>query len=70
MLIQGGTLKSDAVFEGMIAQLKSRKDIAKKIGAVFGWVITKEGKEVAEWSRCLLLLTPSQTTNFRLYQTE
>ncbi|XP_052794200.1 peroxisomal multifunctional enzyme type 2-like [Mya arenaria] len=43
-------LKSDAVFKGMIEQLKGRKGVAKKINAVFVWEITQGGKKVAEWT--------------------
>jgi len=46
----GVTLKSDALFKMIAEQVKSRKDVAKKINAVFGWVITKDGKQASEWT--------------------
>ena len=44
-------MKSDAIFEGMKQQLASKKDVVKKIKAVFGFEITQGGKTVSEWSK-------------------
>ncbi|XP_060596091.1 peroxisomal multifunctional enzyme type 2-like isoform X2 [Ruditapes philippinarum] len=46
----GSNMKSDAVFEGMKQQLASRKDLVKKIKAVFGFEITQGGKTASEWT--------------------
>lgn len=50
-------MKSDAVFEGMKQQLATKKDVVKKVKAVFGFEVTKDGKVAAEWSEssyCLM----------------
>ncbi|KAL4227624.1 hypothetical protein ACF0H5_013065 [Mactra antiquata] len=47
---QADSLKSDALFEGMKAQVVGQKDLVKKIKACFGWEITKNGKKVSEWT--------------------
>ncbi|XP_053405726.1 peroxisomal multifunctional enzyme type 2-like isoform X2 [Mercenaria mercenaria] len=46
----GSNMKSNAVFEAMKQQLAGKKDLVKKIKAVFGFEITKDGKTAAEWT--------------------
>jgi len=44
-------LKSDAVFEFIIDQVKADPNKAKSVGGVFLYKITKDGKEVKQWSK-------------------
>ncbi|XP_052276681.1 peroxisomal multifunctional enzyme type 2-like [Dreissena polymorpha] len=43
-------LKSEAIFNAIVEQFKTRKGVAKKINSVFGFEITQDGKTVAEWT--------------------
>lgn len=43
-------LKSDAVFEFIIDQVKADPNKAKSVGGVFLYKITKDGKEVKQWT--------------------
>ena len=42
-------LASDKVFAEMGQKLKERPEMAAKVGAVFQWVITKDGKQANSW---------------------
>ncbi|KAF7284371.1 peroxisomal Multifunctional enzyme type 2 isoform X2 [Rhynchophorus ferrugineus] len=44
------SLKSDAIFEFIIEQVKNDPGKAKSIGGVFHYKITKDGKEVKQWT--------------------
>lgn len=44
-------LESDAVFQFIIDQVKADPNKAKSIGGVFLYKITKDGKEVKQWSK-------------------
>lgn len=44
------SLQSDAIFEEMARQIKSRSDLTAKISAIFFWNITKNGKVANTWS--------------------
>lgn len=44
-------LKSDAIFEFIIDQVKADPSKAKSIGGVFLYKITKDGKEAKQWSK-------------------
>lgn len=43
-------LKSAGVFKELGNRLSSQPDLVKKVNAIFLWVITKDGKEVAKYS--------------------
>ncbi|XP_056130166.1 peroxisomal multifunctional enzyme type 2 [Lampris incognitus] len=50
-LIQGGALESDLVFAEIGHRIKDLgPELVKKVGAVFGWEITKDGKTAAKWT--------------------
>lgn len=52
-LVQGGGLQSELVFAEIGRRVKdSGSELVKKVNAVFGWEITKDGKKAAEWSKC------------------
>ncbi|PVD20051.1 hypothetical protein C0Q70_20545 [Pomacea canaliculata] len=44
------SLQSDAIFEEMARQIKSRSDLTAKISAIFFWNITKNGKVANTWT--------------------
>ncbi|KAJ8937306.1 hypothetical protein NQ314_011945 [Rhamnusium bicolor] len=46
-------LKSDAIFEFIIDQVNADPDRAKSIGGVFLYNITKDKKQVKQWSKFL-----------------
>lgn len=48
-LTSSSSLKSEAVFEEMKKRMESHKDIVAKVGAVFQWNITKNGKLAGQW---------------------
>ncbi|XP_044265365.1 peroxisomal multifunctional enzyme type 2-like isoform X2 [Tribolium madens] len=48
--VSAPTLESDAVFEFIIEQVKADPNKAKSIGGVFLYKITKNGKEVKQWT--------------------
>lgn len=48
--MSASSLKSDAVFEFIIEQVKNDPGKAKSVGGVFHYKITKDGKEVKQWS--------------------
>jgi len=43
-------LQSEAIFAAMASRLEAQPDIAAKVGAVFQWNITDNGKPVASWT--------------------
>lgn len=43
-------LQSDAIFEFIIDQVKADPGKAKTVGGVFLYNITKDGKQVKQWS--------------------
>lgn len=50
----GGDLQSDLVFAEIGRRIKDLgSELVKKVNAVFGWEITKDGKIAAQWSTCL-----------------
>uniref|UniRef100_A0A671UVZ2 Hydroxysteroid (17-beta) dehydrogenase 4 n=1 Tax=Sparus aurata TaxID=8175 RepID=A0A671UVZ2_SPAAU len=50
-LTQGGGLQSELVFAEISRRIKDLgPELVKKVNAVFGWEITKDGKNVAEWT--------------------
>ena len=44
-------LKSNAVFQEMAERLKQQPEVVSKIGAIFQWNITKDGKAASTWSK-------------------
>ncbi|MEQ2199580.1 hypothetical protein XENOCAPTIV_003733, partial [Xenoophorus captivus] len=55
ILPQGGGLHSELVFAEIGRRIKELgSELVKKVNAVFGWEITKDGKKAAEWSKLLL----------------
>uniref|UniRef100_A0A671UTX9 Hydroxysteroid (17-beta) dehydrogenase 4 n=1 Tax=Sparus aurata TaxID=8175 RepID=A0A671UTX9_SPAAU len=49
--VQGGGLQSELVFAEISRRIKDLgPELVKKVNAVFGWEITKDGKNVAEWT--------------------
>lgn len=51
--VQGGGLQSELVFAEIGRRIKDLgPELVKKVNAVFGWEITKDGKNIAEWSKC------------------
>lgn len=53
-LVSASNLESDAVFQFIIDQVKADPNKAKSIGGVFLYKITKNGKEVKQWSKFLI----------------
>lgn len=49
-------LLSDAVFEMIQSRVKEQPEKAKSVNSVFLFNITKDGKQVKQWSKLLLLL--------------
>lgn len=50
-LPQGGGLQSELVFAEIGRRIKDLgSELVKKVNAVFGWEITKDGKNVAQWT--------------------
>ncbi|XP_038164044.1 peroxisomal multifunctional enzyme type 2 [Cyprinodon tularosa] len=50
-LPQGGGLQSELVFAEIGRRIKELgSELVKKVNAVFGWEITKDGKKVADWT--------------------
>ncbi|KAM4577483.1 peroxisomal multifunctional enzyme type 2 [Odontesthes bonariensis] len=48
---QGGGLQSELVFAEIGRRIKdSGSELVKKVNAVFGWEITKDGKRAAQWT--------------------
>ncbi|KAK3579995.1 hypothetical protein CHS0354_025319 [Potamilus streckersoni] len=43
-------LQSDMVFHEMAKQMGSRPGLAKKIGAIYLWNITKDGQQASQWT--------------------
>lgn len=57
-LVQEGGLQSELVFAEIGRRIKSLgAELVKKVNAVFGWEITKDGKNAAQWSKCTELTT-------------
>lgn len=50
----GGGLGSTAMFQMLGSQVNA--DVVKKVGAIFQWKITKDGKVAATWSKQWLQL--------------
>lgn len=51
--MQGGGLQSELVFAEIGRRIKDMgSELVKKVNAVFGWEITKDGKAAAQWSKC------------------
>ncbi|XP_005794986.1 peroxisomal multifunctional enzyme type 2 [Xiphophorus maculatus] len=51
ILPQGGGLQSDLVFAEIGRRVKGLgSELVKKVNAVFGWEITKDGEKAAEWT--------------------
>lgn len=51
--VQGGGLQSELVFTEIGRRIKDLgSELVKKVNAVFGWEITKDGKNAAQWSKC------------------
>ncbi|XP_050306233.1 peroxisomal multifunctional enzyme type 2-like isoform X2 [Anthonomus grandis grandis] len=48
--LSGSGLKSDAIFEFIIEQVKADPNKAKSVGGVFLYKILKDGKEVKQWT--------------------
>lgn len=49
----GGGLQSELVFAEIGRRIKDLgSELVKKVNAVFGWEITKDGKNAAQWSKC------------------
>ena len=46
-------LESVQVFDEMRKRLEDQPDLPKKVNGVFLWVITKDGKEQAKYSKLL-----------------
>lgn len=50
--VQGGGLHSELVFAEIGRRIKDLgSELVKKVNAVFGWEITKDGKNTAQWSK-------------------
>lgn len=50
--VQGGGLQSELVFAEIGRRIKDLgSELVKKVNAVFGWEITKDGKNAAQWSK-------------------
>lgn len=50
----GGDLQSELVFAEIGRRIQDLgSELVKKVNAVFGWEITKDGKNAAQWSTCL-----------------
>lgn len=51
--VQSGGLQSELVFAEIGRRIKDMgSELVKKVNAVFGWEITKDGKNAAQWSTC------------------
>lgn len=51
--VQGGGLQSELVFAEIGRRIKDLgSELVKKVNAVFGWEITKDGKNAGQWSKC------------------
>lgn len=49
--VQADGLQSELVFEEIGRRIKDLgSELVKKVNAVFGWEITKDGKKAAQWS--------------------
>lgn len=52
LFVQGGGLQSELVFAEIGRRIKDvGSELVKKVNAVFGWEITKDGKKAAQWSK-------------------
>jgi (3R)-3-hydroxyacyl-CoA dehydrogenase / 3a,7a,12a-trihydroxy-5b-cholest-24-enoyl-CoA hydratase / enoyl-CoA hydratase 2 len=47
----GGSLQSDKVFDEIANRLKSQPELVSKVGAIFQWNITQNGKTANVWSK-------------------
>lgn len=51
LCVQGSGLQSELVFAEISRRVKDMgAELVKKVNAVFGWEITKDGKNAAQWS--------------------
>ena len=49
--LQTGSLQSELVFAEIGRRIKAQgAELVKKVNAVFGWEITKDGQTTAQWS--------------------
>lgn len=56
--MQSGGLQSELVFAEIGRRIKDTgSELVKKVNAVFGWEITKDGKSAAQWSTCTAVQT-------------
>ena len=49
--VSAETLKTPKIFEEISKMIKEDSEAAKRINAVFAYKITKDGKNVADWSK-------------------
>lgn len=49
--VSSGSLQSDAIFEAIVQRVKAEPHKAKAVNAVFMYNITKDGKQVKQWSK-------------------
>uniref|UniRef100_A0AAQ5Y4X4 Hydroxysteroid (17-beta) dehydrogenase 4 n=1 Tax=Amphiprion ocellaris TaxID=80972 RepID=A0AAQ5Y4X4_AMPOC len=55
-LTQGGGLQSELVFAEIGRRIKDLgSELVKKVNAVFGWEITKDGKTAAQWNEAVTM---------------
>lgn len=60
--VQGGGLQSELIFAEIGRRIKDTgAELVKKVNAVFGWEITKDGKNSAQWSKCIECYTNTET---------
>lgn len=63
--VQGGGLQSELVFAEIGRRIKDLgSELVKKVNAVFGWEITKDGQNAAQWSKCCTANTPGGCYQF------
>lgn len=61
---QGGGLQSELVFAEIGRRIKDLgSELVKKVNAVFGWEITKNGKAAAQWSKSSQRQQSTEITN-------
>lgn len=49
--VSAANLKSDAIFEAIAQKVKSEPAKSKAVNAIFLYNITKDGKQVKQWSK-------------------
>lgn len=66
LFVKGGGLQSELVFAEIGRRIKDLgSELVKKVNAVFGWEITKDGKSAVQWSKCAEI-----SVQFRIKTTE